>query len=1084
MVATALVALPLASRANVGVITAPNSVVLIPSTANQSVGKFELSDFNPATDLLVSVGFVNPPAGTSFSISQTTGLVPGYGYDFWTGLTQVSFVAKMADANAALDSLRVSTGSTKGDVTIKVSAIPNPTGYAFNPVNQHFYQYVSKATWQSETASTRTHPYFFEAISYSSERSFDGVNGYLVTITSSQENQFVKDNIQGALNIWIGASDEETEGDWKWVTGPEAGTLFWRGVANGTAQGGNFNSWAPGAEPNNSSNEDAAVTNWNTADGKWNDLSTTSASVGGFVIEYSAWNNQTFASLRTAQATARVDNSATITAVTAGNNQANVEWSAPLAGVVTSYTVTATAAGKTTRTCTSSGTSCVVAGLENGVTYSFVVTANFNDSTSSNSLSATKAPLSSALTVVGPGEISTPATVATPLGTFTLADPFSCGWGDLQVTVTASDAQALLSVSSTAGVTVSGNESAVLSLRGSRGAIETALAKVSATASTEGEFTVETKVVPSIRFVTGGNTFHFNPENGHYYRRITTNMTWEEAQVAAKAMSFCGSAGYLVAIDDEAEMNFIRGEALEGNSSLWTSGFKQDGTWKWLTGPNSGASDNTSLYAQTNTEGSPWHANEPNNSGNYHHIFYTGGKYGWDDVTTRSQYSLVEFGSGSSFTVPIATTRVVVTAAPAPQATTSPGGGSTPTPTPSVSAPATEPTPNPNSGTRPEANPQPQPTQSPTPAPAPLAGPAPLPQSGQPSGGTIGGQVVEPQVQAPSSSQLDVKLGDSEVKFNVDPSVGGVSDKDGKPELGVKRDESVNLAGDGMLPGSTIQLWLPNSSGAKELGRITVGADGTYDGQIQLTAGPNQRPLPIGANIVQVTGVNEKGEQVVLNLTIKIAQPTPAPELILGTTQTPAPGFGNFLATNGGSTESAVLTALPSDKSAVIEGTGWSMSLSLSGDGSEVREDGNGVFMTLTKGEGAVFAGDGFMPGTIATIWLFSDPLKIGEVTINADGSFSGETDVIGEAIASGEHTIQIQGVGEDGFIRAANLGVVIANPAVALAAPPVLFMDWFPLILLGLVVIVGLASWLVLRGRRRSRVDSPSNVIQFPRAA
>jgi hypothetical protein len=137
--------------------------------------------------------------------------------------------------------------------------------------------------------------------------------------------------------------------------------------------------------------------------------------------------------------------------------------------------------------------------------------------------------------------------------------------------------------------------------------------------------------------------------------------------------------------------------------------------------------------------------------------------------------------------------------------------------------------------------------------------------------------------------------------------------------------------------------------------------------------------------------------------------------------------------------------------------------------------------MTLTKGEAATFAGSGFMPDTIATIWLFSEPVKLGEVTIKSDGSFSGATDELSSQIEAGEHTIQIQGVGSDGYIRSANLGVMVSEPSLA-AAPVAIFNwgSWWPWLVGALGVLVSYFLFLAVRRRR----EKESNVIEFPQAA
>jgi len=78
------------------------------------------------------------------------------------------------------------------------------------------------------------------------------------------------------------------------------------------------------------------------------------------------------------------------------------------------------------------------------------------------------------------------------------------------------------------------------------------------------------------------------------------------------------------------------------------------------------------------------------------------------------------------------------------------------------------------------------------------------------------------------------------------------------------------------------------------------------------------------------------------------------------------------------------------------------------------------------NGTDSAVRGTGFMPGTRAYVWLMSNPTFLGEVTVRADGSFSGSVPIDG--VPTGEHTLQLSGVGTDGFVRAANLGVVLVG--------------------------------------------------------
>jgi len=135
------------------------------------------------------------------------------------------------------------------------------------PYTGHFYRYVKKRgiSWT-------------EARDAAAGLNYYGLQGYLATITSSVENDFIWSKIDGVG--WIGASDAAVEGVWRWVTGPEAGTQFWQGThgANGSPVNGRYSNWNNG-EPNNvqkawGDDEDYAHINAdpNSVPKSWNDL--------------------------------------------------------------------------------------------------------------------------------------------------------------------------------------------------------------------------------------------------------------------------------------------------------------------------------------------------------------------------------------------------------------------------------------------------------------------------------------------------------------------------------------------------------------------------------------------------------------------------------------------------------------------------------------------------------------------------------------------------------------------------------------------------------------------------------------------
>jgi len=276
-------------------VTAPAARQFAANTANQDASGFVLQGFNASDVLLASVGLVNPPAGTSLNIGTTTGLTLSTGYTSWTGFTRLSFTGTMANVNAALASLQVSTGAVLADLKISVSATVNPAGYFYLPTNGHFYQPVS---WPSTGASGGASVYT-TIKNNAAASSFRGQQGYLVTITNQDEQNFINANVPGS-NILIALTDQVTEGEYKWDAGPEAGTTIRSGSTNVVGQ---YNNWC-GPEPNNwGSGENYVITKWNGGN-CWNDYGPPATnfpgSISGYVIEYGTWSdpdNQTFSSV-------------------------------------------------------------------------------------------------------------------------------------------------------------------------------------------------------------------------------------------------------------------------------------------------------------------------------------------------------------------------------------------------------------------------------------------------------------------------------------------------------------------------------------------------------------------------------------------------------------------------------------------------------------------------------------------------------------------------------------------------------------------------------------------------------------------
>lgn len=262
-------------------VSAPDSKSFLQSTTAQDGSGFVLSGFSVTSTLLTSISLINPPSGTTFYLNDTRGLVAASGFTLSGNKTRLVVTGTMASINTALASLKVNTGSVKGNVQLSVAATVNPVGYYYNGVNGHFYKPVT-------TGNTYT-----GARAAALNTTFKGQTGYLVTITSADEDAFIFANVPQA-SIWFALTDEVVEGQWRIDAGPEAGTLI--KTSNGQTAGniqGQYNNWA-GGEPNNSGNEDYAVTKWGGGS-QWNDLPNGFSCA--YVIEYGTWSNpdnQTF----------------------------------------------------------------------------------------------------------------------------------------------------------------------------------------------------------------------------------------------------------------------------------------------------------------------------------------------------------------------------------------------------------------------------------------------------------------------------------------------------------------------------------------------------------------------------------------------------------------------------------------------------------------------------------------------------------------------------------------------------------------------------------------------------------------------
>ena len=202
----------------------------------------------------------------SLAMSTTTGIT----FSGSSTGSVLNFSGTRSNVNAALASLTY-TRNTTGSDTLEISLVS--PGEVFFSGNGHLYEYVaSTLTWGgAKTAAEGRTKY--------------GATGYLTTITSQEENDFVSDRLSNAG--WMGASDVASEGVWRWVTGPESGTQFCSGNNPCNSVSGRYANWNSG-EPNDSSNNEDCGQFLSGGSGQWNDLPCSGTTLPGYVVEYGA----------------------------------------------------------------------------------------------------------------------------------------------------------------------------------------------------------------------------------------------------------------------------------------------------------------------------------------------------------------------------------------------------------------------------------------------------------------------------------------------------------------------------------------------------------------------------------------------------------------------------------------------------------------------------------------------------------------------------------------------------------------------------------------------------------------------------
>jgi uncharacterized repeat protein (TIGR01451 family) len=282
----------------------------------------------------------------------TSGTLSGIDWSYSTA-TGIMNLQNNASASTYQSVLRqITYYSTSGILSATTRTIGFSIGSSLYCADTgHYYEYVASSgiSWD-------------DAVTAAAWRSYFGLQGYLATVTSQAENDFINSKLEG--DAWMGAADSATESRWCWVTGPEAGTYFFHqtaaagnsvhlqsdygntiGSGGEPAISGQYNKWADG-QPDDYCDYGSVAENYAHfykndyyhTGGTWNDYPDDngygSGIVLGYVVEFGGMAGDPNPQL-TGNVTVNIYPSADLSITKTGNPDP------VMAGSVLTYTITA-----------------------------------------------------------------------------------------------------------------------------------------------------------------------------------------------------------------------------------------------------------------------------------------------------------------------------------------------------------------------------------------------------------------------------------------------------------------------------------------------------------------------------------------------------------------------------------------------------------------------------------------------------------------------------------------------------------------------------------------------------------------------
>jgi outer membrane protein OmpA-like peptidoglycan-associated protein len=152
--------------------------------------------------------------------------------------------------------------------------------------------------------------------------------------------------------------------------------------------------------------------------------------------------------------------------------------------------------------------------------------------------------------------------------------------------------------------------------------------------------------------------------------------------------------------------------------------------------------------------------------------------------------------------------------------------------------------------------------------------------------------------------------------------------------------------------------------------------------------------------------------------------PTPLPAI---TPPTPLAPGSSYATVDGAG---VVATLVPNNTSTgmILSAPGWNLNLAAktADGGATPLNDQNQI--VVEQGKFVSVSGDGFLPFSTVTTYIFSSPVLLGTVQTDANGAFS-ERYAVPTSLESGVHNLQVNGLSPSKEVRSATVGLLLTRP-------------------------------------------------------